>query len=717
MKSKRLYLLLLLSAKAYAQDVPQTVVVTGQSDVEANRDFVAGKIVISKKTLQESGARNVEEVLRREPAITIGKDGRIGLLGLPGYTQVLVDGQPATGVDPYELDLVQVERVEIIKSATAATGPFGIAGTINVVRRKADTKTMTQLRVSGTTTPGHPGANVTLMSNQLPSGAPVIYNFTLIAGSKETPGLEQYRQQFTNRTSSTPQFEGMRTTLNRSQSVVAGTEISWLINPSQKLSLAPDLGKFQIVERNLEQRLWTDDSMLAIHRRSVQDLTSVGVPLTWDWKITSESRLSTKINANRSHTTNDDRRTEDWSYNGDHLRLLDRNLVMRNRFLDVNYSTEFDGGHELSAGLKFAVNDADTDFNDFIDGYPDVTQTVLGAHNQTHVIRRQYFIQDDWRVSKMLALGMGVSTEQRQHELREGTLMSRPQFNIWSPSFHVAYKINGNSKRQIRASIARTFQAPEARQMLLHPQINPLAPCYKGMLCGPNTLDTADVTGNPNLQPERAIGINLSYTHGLSANSEAKVEFYTRDITGKIGNELTSERVAWANVPRYVMRPTNLGDATLRGITLETRLAMHDLWKQAPNADLQGSVSYAQSRLRDLPGPDNRLEGQLPWRAKLGATYSPQGLPLKLNLDANWLPSDWIRNNLTQRTYEAHKLTLNAGANWKINSTQRLIFNADNLLAKDSRTISEYYGTDYVLQRFSNNTAYTRFSFRLEVTL
>jgi outer membrane cobalamin receptor len=253
--------------------------------------------------------------------------------------------------------------------------------------------------------------------------------------------------------------------------------------------------------------------------------------------------------------------------------------------------------------------------------------------------------------------------------------------------------------------------------LLLHPSINPLAPCYDHALCGANTLDTADSAGNPYLLPERALGINLSYAHGFGAGSEAKIELYTRDITHKTGTELTLENVAWATVPRYVVRPANLGDATLRGINLEGRLVMRDIVKTAPDLDLQGSVGYAHSVLRDLPGPDNRLEGQLPWRAKLGVGYTPADMPVKLNLDANWLPADWFRNNLTQRTYQSHRFTLNASANWKLNAKQRLVFSAENLLPRDSDSINDYYGAGQMLRRYTNSDAYARFSLRLEMTL
>ncbi|MRW86364.1 TonB-dependent receptor [Pseudoduganella sp. FT26W] len=710
-------LMLLASAQVYAEDGPQTVVVNGQTDVEASRDFVAGKLIISRKTLEESGQQNVGDALRREPAITIGKDGRLGLLGLTGYTQILVDGRESL-TDPYAMDLVQVEKIEIIKSATASTGPFGVAGTINIIRRKIDRKAMTLLRAGGSTSAGYGSANATLMSNQLPSSLPISYNFMLIANSRTTPNAEQYQQtQSLGTAAPTPQFHGESSGVSRVETVLASSEIAWAVNPEHKLSFKPAATYMGVHSHGVEQRLWGDGDTLSAERQHRDRTTIIELPLGWDWKISPDSSLSLQGRFSRMQPTTTIRRMDNWSVEGDHLRQQVRDLDVTNRFLDLTFKTAFTGGHDFSAGMKLAKIDNDADYTDLIDGLPDLSQAVLGTSTHARTERRQFFVQDDWRVNKSLSLSAGMSTEQRIHELDEGTVHNRPRFSIWSPSAHVAYKVGGDSKRQLRASVARTFQAPDTGQLFLHPTINPLAPCYDRSLCGANTLDTADSAGNPKLLPERSLGVNLSYAHGLGASSEAKIEFYTRDITHKTGTELALENVAWATVPRYVMRPANLGDATLRGVNLEGRLAARDVWKEAPNLDLQGSVGYAHSALRDLPGPDNRLEGQLPWRAKLGAGYALADLPLKLNLDANWLPGDWFRNNLTQRTYQSNRFTLNAGANWKVGATQRLIFNIDNLLARDSHSINEYYGANQTLRRYTNNDAYARFSVRLEMNL
>lgn len=375
MKLKYCCLMMLASTQVYADDSPQKVVVNGQTDVEASRDFVAGKLIISRKTLEESGQQSVGDALRREPAITVGKNGMLGLLGLPGYTQMLVDGQPnLSAIDPTAMDLTQVEKIEIIKSATAATGPFGIAGTINIVRRKAARKAMTQLRAGGTTASGYGGANAMLMSNQLPSNLPLSYNFMLNASSRTTPSAEQYQQtQSLGTAAPTPQLRGESTGVNRMETLLASSDIAWTVNPEHKLSISPEASYFGVKTRGQEQRLWVDSSSLSLERQQRDRLTSVGLPLGWDWTVNPQSSLSLKARLNRTRRTTTGQRMEDWSTEGDHLRAQDQDRDMTNRFLDLTFKTAFSGGHDFSAGMKLISNDSDIDYADLIDGLPDLS--------------------------------------------------------------------------------------------------------------------------------------------------------------------------------------------------------------------------------------------------------------------------------------------------------------------------------------------------------
>nr|WP_229506452.1 TonB-dependent receptor [Massilia sp. BJB1822] len=699
--------------------VLQKVVISGETgDVDASRGFVAGKLLITRKTIADSGVQSVAEVLRREPVITIGKDGRLGLIGLPGYTQILVDGAPPAGVDPFTLDLVHVEKIEIIKSATAISGPFGIAGTINIIRRKTERKTFDQLILGGSSLAGRPGANFSWMSNQFASDTPFSYNLTFSADRKGSPSFQDYRlQQISGDGESTKQLRGERLAVLRSENFVVGGEFSWRINEAHRININPDMGRVVLAQDSGEQRDWFDGRALTTRYWSRRPLTTYSIPVHWNWKIDQDSSLSFRLNTNRLRIKSNSHRFDRLLPVGLHFYQQEEAESGQNNFADLDYNAEFAGGHEFAAGVKISRHRTDASFADFIDGRPDATLGVLGFGNQTHSQTRRFYVQDDWRLNRSLSMSFGFSTERRAYRFAEGSGDNQTSFNMWSPTIHIAKKIDGNGKRQLRLSLARTFQPPAISQMLLHPKINRLAPCYDRESCLPNSADVPDSMGNPELRPERALGVNLSYTHGFAAGGEFLTEFYSRRIQNKLGNELVQENVVWSGVPRYVSRPSNLGEAEIYGINLEGRLAARNVWKDAPALELQGSVGFARSRLKDVPGTDSRLAGQLPWRAKLGGTYAAADWPVKLTFDANWLPADWTRESLTERIYQSSKFTLNAGVNWKIDSRLRLSLNFDNLLKKGATRIDEYRNMSTMLQRYADIPSYRRVAARLEMNL
>ncbi|MYN00893.1 outer membrane beta-barrel protein [Pseudoduganella sp. DS3] len=711
------WLLLALAPVAAAQDksapAPAQVVVNG----EAERDFVAGKLVIGKKAIAESGAQNAGEVLRREPAVTVGKNGQLSLMGLPGYTQILVDGQPPTAADPMQLDALQIERIEIIKSATAETGPFGLAGTINIVRRKVERKAMTQVRANGNMAGGQGGGGVTLTSNQLPDASPWSYNYALVADRRNTPGLRQYRQEQTIGGQQVVLYQGEDSSSGRLDMFTGDFNAEVKLTLAHKLRFSAEAGRIVESSGATDQRTWPDARRLAVDKQSRTPMTTRSAAVTWSWNIDDESRFELMLRSIATNLDNDYQRFEQWAPGQPRTRFDAWQKDSRNNILDLKYNTELGAGHEISAGAKFSRNSDDTNYLNLVNGLPDLSFGVLGNKVAGRSTTTRFFVQDDWRLDRANALGFGLSTEEHELDLREGPYENRSTYRIWSPTLHFAHKIGGDRKRQLRASLARTFQAPGDYQLMLRPYINYLAPCNAAGQCGANTPDTNDKSGNPKLQPERALGLNLRYSHGFGSGSEFATELYSRRIDNKIGTMLALESVAWANVPRYVSRPANLGEADIYGISFEGRSSAKDFWKDAPALDLNGSVGFSRSHLRDLPGSDNRIPGQLPWRAKLGLSYSVPGMPLKLNADANWLPSDWTRQNLVERAYQSSRFTLNTSAAWKVNPKTRLVFSIDNLVKRKGRQIDEYSAQGLTLTGYSERDSNTRLRVSLDTTL
>lgn len=711
----------LLTAQASTDKsvLPQQVIVNGgKSDVEKSRDFVAGKLIIGKQRIAESGLPTAGELLSREPAISVGKDGRIGLLGLPGYTQVLVDGRPYPQGDPFTIDLVQIERIEIIKSATAATGPFGIAGTINIILRKAGRKASTTLRAGATSKGRHPGADLAWSNNQIAADGAFSYNLSLSARYVPMPVSKQYVEaREAPGVASQMQFDGGVSGSGDTQTVSVSSDFAWKVGTDHKLSLRPNVTGFKVPTESQEQRRWENGSSLLIRQRSDASFPVYSLPLQWNWQLDEDSALAANLSMNHILSSNAVSRLESGIAVPGQDRSHRRDDQRTNYFLDLDFDTELKGGHAITVGAKLVRNESNTTYADFIDGVPDLSLSVLGHESSSRSDSARLFAQDDWRIDRTLALNLGLSAEHRNYQTVEGRVRNRTQYNLWSPSVHVAKKIGGNSKRQLRASLARTFQTPLSDQLLLHPSINAFAPCPSGGLCGSNTIDTADSGGNPRLLPERALGLNASYTHGIGSDSELSLEVYSRDIRNKIGSEIAFENVAWASTERFVFRPANLGQARVRGVNLEGRFAGRDIWKTAPDMELHGSLSFARSELSDIPGPDNRIAGQAPWRAKLGGSYSMIAVPLKWGFEASYLPGDWVRDSQDERVYESNQATLGLNATWKLDAKSRLSINLDNLLHKTNTRIVDYLEANDVLRMTSHSADYARFAIRFETTL
>ncbi len=704
-------------AQIEASAAPQQVVISGaQTDLEASQDFFAGKIIIGQKRIADSGLQNTGELLRREPAISVDKSGRIGLLGLPGYTQVLVDGQAPAG-DTMNIDLVRVERIEIAKTTTAATGPFGIAGTINIVLRKAQRKTSSRLHGNVRTEGGKKGMDLTWTTTGVTDGS-FSHTFTLSRWRRlSTAHSDDVQTSERAGRGAVREYEGEVHSAGLFESLNANGVLAWTLDANHTLTFSPEIARYSSDNHSDEQRRWMSGLSALANQTSKTPTNNLYLPLLWNWKIDPDSSLALKLVASGSRSESRLRRDEVWSPGGPRQRVHEQDSSTRNYFLDLDYALDTEDGHRISAGAKFARNESDSSYTDLVDGRPDPSLAVLGPETASHLTSARLFIQDEWRINRRWAVNLGASGERRRYQLVEGPATNRPRFNLWSPSAHVSHRIGGNRKRQLRASLARSYRTPFFDEMLLRPTINRYAPCPAQDLCGANGIDLADSSGNPALRPERSLGLNLSYAHGFGRDSEVSLEVYTRDISDKNGLAVALVDVPWAIVPRYVIRQANLGQARVRGVDLEARLAGKDFSRTLANLELSGSIGLADSTLSELPGPDNHIAGQSPLRAKLGGSYSLQSLPVKLGFDASYLPDDWVRSSARQRVYESSRRTLNLNASWNASKTAILRLNLDNLLHQRTSRIDEYLERGSLVRLSTWNTHHARVVVRFETSL
>lgn len=711
---------------AWAQDtakvpvpVVQVIVVGSENDAQARREFVAGKMIIGRKRIVESGVRTVEEILRREPAITVSGNGKIGLLNMPGYTQVLVDGQQPTAAQaPDRLDLAHVEKIEIIKSSVAEYGPFGIAGTINVVTRKTVRKTSTQLSTGAGSTGGMASVNASLSHNQSTVGSPLRFSAQLSLDQSTTPTESRVRQTLTL----TGQHEQDQWHANlrgkaRYRTLMATTNATWQRGPDETISLSPEAFKASGPTSQLESRRWADGTSSHADQVSDSALEMFSLPFKWVFKPDKSSQFELFL---RSHLARMETAIERADTGSAQQRMV-RNSTQRSEghtnSLELVYKVKLDGGHGLKAGASVRRSKQEIDYAYRLNDLADTALAALGTGRHALNNHLRLYAQDEWRLSESWAVNAGVSAQDTKFDVTESIYRDRASFRLWSPSVHVSKKIGADDKRQFRFSLARSFKAPDADAFTVRPEINPLAPCTASGVCGPNTIATADTSGNPALKAERSLGLNLSYEHGIGDDSQITVEVFARHIAGKIGADITLDNVSWSTSPRYVSRLTNLGDASSSGVNLEWELAVREVVKSAPKIRLRGSVGMARSRVSNLPGPDNRLDRQTPWTAKLGVNYALKNYPLKFDADANWSPSVWVRTSTAQRISVARAFTLDANANWTFNQDQHLVMSVKSTSPHSAQHFNDYIAAGQQIHQYTDTRRYTAFSVRFETKL
>ena len=88
-----------------------------------------------------------------------------------------------------------------------------------------------------------------------------------------------------------------------------------------------------------------------------------------------------------------------------------------------------------------------------------------------------------------------------------------------------------------------------------------------------------------------------------------------------------------------------------------------------------------------------------------------------INIDANWLPSDWIRNNQTQTSYESRLASYSASAIWTPNPSIKVSLNLNNIFAANRFSIKGYQANGVSIQRASEKNVYTQIGLRLEMKL
>ena len=686
-------------------------------DTEARRLSTAAKMVFGREELDRNGDTSVSEVLKRLPGVTIGGapgrgGGGVRMRGMGnGYTQMLVNGErPPPGFSLESLSPDQVERIEVMRGPVAEHSTQAIAGTINIILREGYQQKDIQLRLADNIEQGRHGAHLGLampgklgslgwmLTGALMQNRPHNEGDTLNLSTRKDGTVER-RQEIHDEGGGV--FDGL----------FLSPRFSYKFANSDTLTFQP----FVVANRSRNGAdSWLDQPIGTVapeyaHQRADSRSHSAFVRGFGNWLHRGEAGARLEVKFGFTGGRNDStsvRNTFDGG--GAALRRYLDSDASRDSGVNLGgkYSRPLGQGHLFAAGWDLessrrrqehvAAGDSAALFDDG------------GASLAAQSRRVALFVQDEWDVTPQFStyLGMrweGIRVTSEGGENGAGTGVENTS-KVWSPVLHGVWRIPGHEKDQVRGSVTRSYKAPALTDLIAVPTISTY-----------NDATRPDRSGNPNLKPELATGLDLAYEHYLGKSGLLSASGFVRNIDDLMRRQTVL--TATAGGPRWVSTPINVGKARTSGVELEAKFPLSELWPAAPLIDVRSNYSRFWSRVDGIPGPNNRLDQQPRQTANLGLDYRAKGLPLTLGGGLNWTPETLVQTTVNETATTGTKRQFDVYGLWKLNPMAQLRVSANNLDPRVYETARSLDTGPLVQSAATRARTYTTLGLRYEMKL
>jgi outer membrane receptor for ferrienterochelin and colicin len=402
--------------------------------------------------------------------------------------------------------------------------------------------------------------------------------------------------------------------------------------------------------------------------RMSNDMGSTRAALEWVHRFEGGGQLETKFNASAGYTDNGSDRD---AGGNPAVGVLRRDITSTGHDRDVGTAGKATlplwEGHALAVGW-----DGGRAHRDDARRERDPTQPALvipgGDERYAGTVTRlALYAQDEWQVTPSWSAYLGTRWEGvRIRADGAGFGSARSRASVFSPIVQTLYQLPGKRNDRVRLAVARTYKAPGMEALLPHryTTVN-------------NSQVEPDVQGNPDLKPELALAIDAAYEREWAPGALFAVSASQRRIDDTTRNLVRFDAAAG----RWVSQPENVGGATTRTLQLEARFPVRT-W------NLRGDVARNWSHVDAVPGPDNRLDQQVPLSANLGADWQRDRLSAGANF--GFRQGGTVRVSMNQTVYLHAQRDLDIYAAWKLDAASQLRVTAVNVLGSDFVNDSSY---------------------------
>ncbi|MBK9625473.1 MAG: TonB-dependent receptor [Rhodocyclaceae bacterium] len=697
---------------------PQKVIIRAekQNETDQRRSSTASKLIFGREELDRNGDSAVTEILKRLPGVTMGgrpgRGGGVRMRGLGnGYTQILLNGErPPAGFSLDTLPPDQVERIEVIRGTVAEFSTQAVAGTINIVLREGYKQAQTQWRVSDSMEAGNHSPNISVTH----SGDAGALNYSLTASAFQNIQVDDVLALNLTQNTVGAVLEDQSVaeqSKRRRSGVNVGPRINYRFDNGDTLMFQA----FVVSSRtNSDSKtLLTEPVGISPYAFATSTGTNEGTFArgfgNYQHKIDGGARLEIKFGLGQGKS---DASTTREQFDAAHLLL--RTLLDTNNSSDSNlnfagkYSSPLGDGHTFAAGWDSEFGKRAQQKISLANGLPRFAGSGDDYDSQSRKLAA--FVQDEWDISKTWATYFGLRWEGVETKSDSNLLKVKNTSSVFSPVLHGVWRLpelSSSGRDQIRLSLTKSYRPPTLADLIALPS-----------LADVNTPVTPDRTGNPALKPELATGLDFAFEHYLGRSGVMSAGMFRREISDLIRRDISLQNDPSGSLgPRWVSAPRNIGKATTSGIELEAKCQLSDFMTDAPAVDLRANYSRFWSKVDSIPGPNNRLDQQAKQTANLGLDYRLAHLPLTLGGSLNWTPAYLVQSSATQSASVGVKRQFDLYGLWKFTPNAQLRLSANNALAADSLSGSQFVGTTFTQTSSVVAQTYTVWSLRLEIKI
>lgn len=701
----------LTAVKALAQSAPSAdlgrVEITSNrdNDTQQRRESTASKIVIGREEIERQGDANVGEILKRMPGISVGgvpgRGGGIRMRGLSqGYTQILLDGQRVPpGFSVESLTPEMIERIEIYRAPTAETGAQAIAGTINIITREGRRGMPSELKAGASFQGGYVAPTASYVQYQ--DHDRWTANYTLSVNRYKAP---DHSESDVVHTETNNNFTRQRVSDSHydREGVHATARLQFKGDPGESLTLMPFVAFSQ---GTTPGSMWASQSLNNAAPTTTTATTGTDNQFwvarlngQWKQKLSADSNVEWKFNVGgwNSHSV-----LHQNSLNTAVLPNIQEDSLTQDRSVNVGgkYTNVMGGGHQWVSGMEAEGVRRTQD----VTGFYSMGNANGSANLQASSMRYALYSQDEWQFTPHWATHLGARYETLTTEgnTTNGDVTNRN--SVFTPLLHAMWRPNPDSRDQVRMSLTRSFKTPTMPTLLAR----------RTYTRDENSATNPDTMGNPNLKPEVATGLDVAVERYLPQGGVLSASAFYRRVSNLIRNVSSYE----ASSQRWVSTPQNISDAITQGIELEAKFGLKQWIESAPAVDVRSNVSFYQSRVLSIEGPNNRLDQQPSMTMNLGADYRLRSLPLTVGGNYNYNPGYTTRSSEVQWLTVSQKRVMDLYGLWRVDNTTAWRVSLSNLAPLGYNTGTYYSSGGVTETNNTHNRSWTNVLIQLEKKL